>query len=869
MQPDRWREVDRIFAAAHLLEPDRRRALLDRECAHDPALRREVEALLEHDRDDGFLESNVAGVAARLAGAGTAASLVGRSIGRFEVQAPLGAGGMGEVYRARDTRLDRPVALKVVASSLRDDPERARRFRREALATSALNHPNIVTVHEILELDGHEVLVTELVDGETLHERLLAGALPVPEALDIAVQVAHGLAAAHAVGIVHRDVKPRNVMVRHDGLVKLLDFGIAKSPSTASRDGETGPGEILGTVAYMSPEQARGLPVDARTDVWSLGVILYQMVTGEAPFSGRSATDTLAAILTHDPEPPSRTRPELPEELDRLIARTLAKDRELRPADAAALALELERVRQGLGVSGSSGVDLRHAGPHRSWRRHPGWSAAVGLALAAALLAGGVAYLRSTAPSPIDSIAVLPLRNTGDSSVDYLSDGLTESVIQSLGQTGDLRVMSRAASFRYRGREVDAGDVARELGVRGILTGRMTARDDGLVLNLELIDGRDDSHAWGARYEVPMVELASLHERIARDLGRSLRRGSASDPESGGRRHTDDARAYQLYLQGRFHWHRPLPADYHRARDYFLQAIEVDPDYALAWAGLAQYYGRGAAMGLLPPDEYWPRSQQAAQRALELDPTLPEAQTSAASSALYWRRDWVEGERLMRRAVELFPEAAGHLSLYLSLTGRVAEAQELQSRADEYDPNPVRANRLPAISAFYSGRWEQVIEQARRTLAVDGTDVPSWEFLGDTLHLLGRHQEAVEAWRQGLLLEGMTDLARDVESALAESGPDAAVATLGRGRLEALRVRMARGEYVPAFLLARHALRAGERAAALDWAVRALDERNRLALDILNDPVFDPLRDEPRFVEGVRRLELPFEVGAAPQGAAP
>jgi eukaryotic-like serine/threonine-protein kinase len=846
MESDRWRQIDRIFESALELAPERRAELLDRECAGDEGLRREVESLLAHDRIDGFLERGGAEEAARLLVEGSGRSLVGRRLGRFEVEARVGAGGMGEVYRARDPVLGRPVALKLIPAHLGADPERARRFRQEALAASALNHPNILTVHEILELPERDVLVTELVEGVTLEERLAAGPLAAAEALDIATQIARALAAAHAVGIVHRDVKPGNVMIREDGLVKLLDFGIAKSLAVAPEEDGTSPGQVIGTVASMSPEQARGLPVDARTDVWSLGVILYQLATGESPFRAGSSSDTLAAILTRDPPPPSALRPGLPAALDRVVARALAKDRDARYADGAALQAELERVRDG----------LRQARGRRpaAWR-----TAAAGGLLAAVVLAGGVWYARASAGSAIDSLAVLPLVNTGgDPGLDYLSDGIAESLIQSLAEAEGLRVASQTASFRYRGAGVESGAVAKELGVRGVLTGRMTPREDGLAVSLELIDGRDASHVWGARYEVETAELASLHETVARDLRRTLRRRSSrAQSERLERRGTRDARAYQLYLQGRFHWHRPLPADYHRSRDFFLRAIELDPDYALAWSGLANYYGRGAAQGMIAPEEAWPRAEQAGRRALALDPDLPEAQTVEASVLFYWRREWAEGERRLRRAVEVFPEANAHLSGILSLTGRVDEALELQRRAADYDPNEVRPSRQAAIFRFYSRRYEQAVEEARSTLQIDGTDVPSWEILGDSLHQLGRSGEAVAAWRQSLLLEGLPEVAAEIERALAESGPEAAMRALGRGRLAALEDRAARGEYVPAFQLARQALRAGDREAALDQAIRALEERNRLALDLLSDPLFDSIRDHPRFVEGVRRLGLP------------
>jgi tetratricopeptide (TPR) repeat protein len=388
----------------------------------------------------------------------------------------------------------------------------------------------------------------------------------------------------------------------------------------------------------------------------------------------------------------------------------------------------------------------------------------------------------------------------------------------------------------------------------------MTAREDGLSISLELVDTRDDSHVWGSSYDVRTADLASLHEQVARDLHRRLRRHLTSEgAERVARLHTDDSAAYQLYLQGRFYWHRPLPEDYHRSRDYFQRAIELDPDYALAWSGLGHYFGRGATVGFLKPDEYWPRAEQAAQRTIELDPDLPEARSLLAAIALYWHRDWLEGERLMRQAFEVFPEAANHLSLLLNLTGRLDESLRLSRRDLADDPDPVRSNRVLATGYYFARRYQEAIEQTRVALELDETDVPSWELLGDVWLELGRDEEALAAWRQGLLLEGRPELAEMLERTYGESGLEAAMGAVANARLEALRARVARGDHVPAYTFARQLLRAGERSAALDSAEQAFAERNRFPLDMLSDPVFDPLRDELRFRDGARRLGLPAE----------
>jgi serine/threonine-protein kinase len=854
MDPERWRRVDRLFVAALELGKEERERFLARECGEDEELRRQVESLLAHDRPDSFLEDGAAATeAARLVVGRAAEDLVGSRLGRFEVEARIGAGGMGEVYRARDPLLGRAVALKLIPPHLRGDPERQRRFRHEAMAASALNHPNIVTVHEIVEHDDGDLMVTELVEGQSLRARLDEGPLALDEALDIGAQIARGLAAAHAAGLVHRDVKPENVMLRADGLVKILDFGIAKDLRGAARAelASTLAGTVLGTVAYMSPEQASGQPVDARTDVWSLGVVLHEMLVGATP---PQSDPPPAAPSTAPPgaeDAPSRRRP-LPPAIDRLLARALARDRAERP-DAATLGLELERLR----ARGPGGTTLLRA---------PGKVAALALlALTAAF--GMWRFVGSGTTARIDSIAVLPLENAaGDPQLDYLSDGVTESLIQGLAQAGDLRVVSRASAFRFKGRPVSTTlEIGRELGVRSVLTGRMENRGDRLSVSVELVDTSDDSHLWGHRYELPMSELTSLYQTISADVLTRLHRRLSGDEEARiARLHTDDVEAYRLYLEGRYYWNKSSPSDYERSREAFERALDVDPDYALAWAGLGNYYGYAAAAGLADPTDYWPRAERAAKRALELDPTLPQVRPTQAALVFYWRREWSVGADLMRAAVETFPESAIHFSTILARLGRLEESQVYQQMAFDREPASARLHRLAAASSYLARSHETAVSLCRRALELDPSDLPCWETLGDASLELERDDEAVAAWARVLRLTGRPERATELEATFRSRGIDAALAIFARSRLDDLLARRDRGDYVPAYFLARESLRAGLRGEAIGWIETAFTERNRLVLDLLTDPVFDALRDEPVYRAGAESLGLP--AGSPPPG---
>jgi eukaryotic-like serine/threonine-protein kinase len=871
MDRERWQQVDELLAAALARPAAGREAFLADACGDDAALRSEVASLLAHTVDDEFLATPVAAELGDVL-ASNGETLVGQRLGRFEVVAKLGAGGMGEIYLALDPRLERQVALKRVPRLLADDPERVRRFRREALAVTALNHPNILTVHEIVDTEEGDVLVSELVDGVTLRARLRTGPLPPAEALDMAVQVGRGLAAAHAAGIVHRDVKPENVMIRNDGLVKVLDFGVAKSvqAAIAVEDAETGttPGEIVGTIGYMSPEQARGLPVDARSDVWSLGVLLHEALTGSSPFPGATPSDRLAAILRADPEPPSRHLPGLPPAIDRLLARALSKERDDRHRDAGELVADLEAVRAAVASRGTGAGEKRFARRRLALPRSRRARAAVALA-ALVLAAGGVfAGRRLLLPPAVESIAVLPLVNAGgEPSLDYLGEGIADSLIRTLAPTPRLRVISRLSSFRYQGEAAEAGRVGRELGVRTVLAGQVLPRGDTLTVDVELIDANDRAQLWGKQYRLSSTQLPTLHEEIAREVRERLERPLPRARGTAGLAapHTPQPQAYDLYLQGRYHWNRTSAPSFHASRDLFQRAIEADPDYALAWSGLSHYYSFGAANGLLDPTQHWSRAEQTTRRALQLDPRQPEIYNNLAGMAAYRDRNWAEAERhfVDGLALGVSPELLRHYSFFLGMIGRLEDARRVAADLGAILPRSPGALDRHGRTLYNNRAFLEAVATFEESLALEPGNSATREALGDALAQLGREKEAVVAWRQALLDADRAELANELASTYAEAGYAAARAALARRRLADLRQRAESGAYVSAHAFARQHLLAGDREQALRWATKAFAERNRLVLELAIDPLFDPLRDDPQFRAGVASLGLPPTVAAA------
>lgn len=662
----------------------------------------------------------------------------GTRFDRYEILSLLGQGGMGAVYLALDTRLHRKLALKLLPAEFTRDDDRVRRFEREAHAASALNHPNILTVFEIGQADEVRFIATEFIDGETLRERMTRDRLPLGEALDVAIQVASALAAAHAANVVHRDVKPENLMLRPDGYVKVLDFGLAKltesdvaavDPAAATVAGfRTEAHVVMGTARYMSPEQARGVTVDARTDIFSLGIVLYEMLAGATPFNGATASDVIAALLVTDPPPLARYLPEAPAELERILAKTLRNDRDVRYQNVKDLLIDLKSLKQGLdgstlAASSSGHAHAAHATSSAEYlvtqvKRHAMGAA---LAVAAVILAFGATIYFASRGTTIESMAVLPFTNVGGNpDMEWLSDGLTESLIHQFSEVPQLSVRPRQSVFRYKTRQSDPQAVGRELRVQAVVTGRVTLRGDALTINVELIDVEGNRQLWGEQYEEKLTNLLKAQSDISRDItGRLRGRLSGAEQQQLAKRYTPDAEAHQLYLKGRFYESQFTEGGVKNAIAYFQRALEKDPKYALPYVGLADAYIQLGA-DRLPPKEAMPQAAAYALEALRLDETLAEAHAALGVVKLVYEWDWPAAER------ELGPHLTGGLQAveafscalhYADPLGRHDEAIAEIERALERDPLSFMTRAELGCASYYGRQYDRSIAQFQSVLA--------------------------------------------------------------------------------------------------------------------------------------------------------
>jgi serine/threonine-protein kinase len=889
--PQRWQEIDRIFAAALEREPSARSAFLDEACGGDKELRAEVESLLANDIPESLVGDDAVQVATRLLEK-RAGELPIKRIGRYQIIRSLGAGGMGRVYLGLDEQLNRQVAVKLLSNYNASEAERMRRFRLEALAASALNHPNILTIYEIGEFEGANFITAEFVDGLTLRARMKAEALPTDLALDIAIQITSALAAAHAAGIIHRDIKPDNVMVRADGLVKVLDFGIAKFTQAEGNEKkdpmETRAGAIIGTAAYMSPEQARGAVIDPRTDIWSLGVILYEMVARCLPFGGNTPADVIAAVLERQPPPLPADSSMALASLERIITKALQKKPENRYQTALELLSDLKKLKQ----------KTEHAGDHQQSASRSDSQEEVGGPLrpqetgsappmqtseevstvssanyfirrikqhryAAMILVAVIAVAiffiyrsrSSNTSQPIESIAVLPFVNaSSNSEVEYLSDGMTDMLISSLSQLPKLSVKARSSVFRYKGKDYSPQQVGKELNVQAILNGRVVQRGNDLTLHIELVDVQTETALWSADYNRSMTNLIALQSEIARDVSSKLRlKLSGADVQKLAKNYTENAEAYQFFLKGRYHLVKLTPSETQKAISYFEQAIEIDPSYALAYVGLANAYRAFALSGDKPSSDVFPKAKAAAQKAVELDDSLAEAHAVLGFTISWYDWDWTAAENQFKRALELNPNSADSHWAYsglLSNLGRHAEALAEVKRARELDPLNLIINASEGLVLLHAGHADQALVVLQKTSELDPNYWLAHAFASSAYIEKGMFAEAVVEARKARELSGVSSLPTAYASyALAKSGKKAEA----RGLLEGL-LKLSTERYVPPYHIAviYHGL--GERDETLAWLERGIEQRDPKMVFLNVEPKWNNLRDDPRFQDLLRRV---------------
>jgi eukaryotic-like serine/threonine-protein kinase len=796
----------------------------------------------------------------------------GDRLGSFEILAPLGAGGMGEVFRARDTRLGREVAVKILPEALADDPHALARFEQEARAVAALSHPNILAIHDFGRENGVVFAVMELLEGESLDRRVAREELPWKKAVEVGAAVADGLASAHARGVVHRDLKPANVFVTRDGMVKILDFGLARhevfvteAERTAGHTAaapETAPGTVMGTVGYMSPEQVRGDPADARSDIFSLGCILYEMLTGRRAFGERAAAETLASILRDHPADVSESGKPIPVQLNGAVRRCLEKSPDERFQSARDLAFALREI---LGSATASTGVRAIASSTQSWQR--GWPLVAVTVLAAAVAAvlvldlGGLrSRLLPPGPARVQSLAVLPLANlSGDAGQEYFADGMTEELITRLARLGSLRVTSRTSVMGYKGTKKRIPEIARELGVDAVVEGSVVRDGSRVKVTAQLVDGATDRHIWVESYERELSDILPLHSDVAQAIAREVGVKLTPQGQAGLAAATRPVipAAYDAYVRGRHAWNKRGEESLRDGIRLFQESIDADPTYAPAYAGMADCYGQLGYASYVSPEESFPRAKAAAQKALELDPNLAEGHASLGFARMYYDWDFAGAEQEYRRAIELNPNSATAHQWYAYLLTAMerpeSEAAGEIATAKKLDPLSVPINTDQAYMLYYYGKVDDALKSVRTALEMN----PKFP--------LGHFWLVRIYTSQGKYAEAETELAKIGELRTWTPAMAAAGFLYGlRGKQnEAERILQefdhlrGEGKYASSYAIAVVYAGLGDKERALARLEDAYRERSHWLVWLKRDPRWDDVRADPRFVQLVRKVGLP------------
>jgi TolB-like protein/Tfp pilus assembly protein PilF len=791
--------------------------------------------------------------------------MIGQTLGHYRILEQIGAGGMGVVYRAHDERLDRDVALKILPAGALADEAARHRFRKEALALAKLTHSNIAHIYDFDTQSSTDFLVMECVPGQTLAQKLNVGSLPEKEVAALGGQIAAALEEAHEQGIVHRDLKPGNILVTPKGQAKVLDFGLAKllrpQGDAQATQTFTETQGVAGTLPYMAPEQLRGEALDGRTDIYAMGCVLYEMATGRRAFPEDTAPRLTDAILHQTPVQPRAISARVSPQLEAIILKCLEKDAEHRYQSAKELVVDLRRLAT---PSAATTAAARPATARVGWRKLA-IGGAIGAVATATLLvafnAGGLRERllgRSSATPQVRSLAVLPLENlSGDPTQEYFADGMTDELITNLAQISALKVISRTSAMRYKGTKKSLSEIAQELHVDAVVEGSVMRVGDRVRITAQLIEAPTDRHLWAASYERDLRDVLSMQGEVTRVIVSEIRvKLTAQEQARLANTRPINPEAYQLYLKGRYYWYKLTPEGSQKGIEYFQQAIDKDPAYALAYAGLADAYNSLAFLGVLPPREVMPKAKAAAVKALEIDDRLAEAHVSLGVVSFQYDRDWLAAGKHLERALALnpaYPLAHISYSLYLGALGRSDEALAEAKRVLDLDPASPASVHFMAVQLYHAGQFDQAIEQCRKTQEMDSSFPPTYWVLGQAYAAKGMYQEALAEY------EKYSALSRGSPVSLAYVGY--AHARLGQ-RNQALRVleelrAASKQRYVPAVSFAIVYVGLGEKEQAFTWLEKAYEERTNFLAYLKVQATWDPLRSDPRFADLLRRIGLP------------